>query len=152
MALPSANDDVARAIVLKWAATAALIELVPGGLQQGRLSSFQSGVEPKRARAVPYAHFEVKKGKEGVHQTGGDCIDWRSVRIEVRGLKADVENVLEYLRNNRAFNRATLQTQATFLACLQTEDDDLKEDDAPRAGEDIWVGCVALEVATQRPE
>jgi len=157
--LPSPHDDVAQAVEGKWKADDGLQRLVPGGLQQSRLSSFQPGIEPKVARALPYATFDVAKGDESLHQTSGAYLDYRKVVIEIRGLKAGVEAVLAYVRDPAGnqvsgglFNRQTLQTQAPFVGCTQAEDDDLKIDPDTRAGEDIWIGTIQLSVMTARPE
>ncbi len=157
--LPSAHDDVAKAVEAKWNGDSGLQKLVPGGLQQARLSSFQPGVEPKVIRSLPYAVFMVSKGDNSLHQTNGPYLDFRDVLIEIRGLKADVEAALEHIRDPAGdqttgglFNRATLNTEANFVGCTQAEDDDLKIDDDTRAGEDIWTGTIHLNVMTARPE
>lgn len=155
--MPSADNDVAQAFAAKWDADSGLTALVPGGLQQGRLSSYQPGTDPRVERSKPYASFDVTKSREGTHQTPGPGgiwtrIDYRLVKLEIRGLKPDVEKVLAYIADNRVFNRRALQTQAPFMACLQLDDDDLAEDEATKKGEDIWVGTVKLEVWTQRNE
>ncbi|MBY0523428.1 MAG: hypothetical protein K2R98_08510 [Gemmataceae bacterium] len=178
--LPCADDDVAQAIVAKWNADPRLSQgtqpLVPGGIQNGRLSSYQPGAAEQQpatpgsptfgtpasataqatqapiARRVPYASVDVTKAREGNHQTGGDYIDFRLATIEIRGRKPDVAAAVAYARNAKVFNRQPLPTLAPFLTCLQQEGDDLRQDQAMKAGEDVWVGTIVLEVWTQRPE
>lgn len=193
--LPCADDDAAQAVVAKWNADVNLPTLVPGGIQQGKLSSWQpnaaeyepatgkqpagsmgatgtaavgnaSAIQSQQAqglRKMPYAGFDVTVSRPGIHQTTTGLydyyLDFRLVVIEIRGLKPAVANVMAYLRQTQPgvplsglFNRQTLATQATFIGCVQAEADDLREDPAPKAGEDIWIGTVRFEVWTQRPE
>ena len=156
--LPTANDDVARAVAAKWTSYPELLVLVPGLLQQGTATSFQPQVEKKTAHATPYALFTVTKA-ENFHQTSGPYLDIRNVVIEIRGLKADVEKALAYVRDpggdqsGGIFNRKALDTTAAFYGCWQEEDDDLKEDESgTKAGETLWVGTIHLKVGTERPE
>jgi hypothetical protein len=165
--LPPPDDDVAQAVLAQWNGIAngdpfyvgptgpqTLAQLVPGSLQRKPLSSFQPNTEPKVARAVPYADFEVKKARDGLHQSSGPYVDYRLITVEIFGLKATVTQALSSIRAAKLFNRATLRTAAQFLLCKQLEGDDLKPAEAsqPRAGETLWIGTIQLEVWTARPE
>jgi len=156
--LPSPNDDVARAVVEKWSADGTLAALVPGKLQQARLSSYQPEGGASEPRQSPYANLTVTKEKEGLHQTFGHYLDFRLATVEVRGRKADVEAALEYVRDPNGdqsgglFNRQTLNTVAPFVACLQLEEDDLRQDPEQKAADDVWIGTIRLSVWTARPE
>ncbi len=157
----SADDDVAQAVKQKWYAATTLVPMVPGGLQRGRLSSFQPDAAPAphpepdadtllSKRVLPYARFQVSKSQPGIHNTGTIYVDIRLVTIEVYGLRAQVEEILSIIRDDQIFNRQTLATEAGFLACLQMDDPDVVEDETRRHGEGIWIGTVKLEVWTDR--
>lgn len=155
----SADDDVAQATMKKWYGDAELPGSVPGGLQRGRLTSFQPNVQADNAeqapsvpnkRVWPYATFAVAKLEAGLHDTGNVYVDRRLVTIEVRGTHQHVQDVMPMIRT--AFNRKRLETLAPFLSCLQDDDPDITEDPARAEGEDVWIGSAKLHVTTDRDE
>lgn len=158
----SADDDAAQAVMKKYNATPGLVALVPGGLERGRLHSFQPNVAhgdhpshpddllPRRQK--PYATFEVTKGEGGQHNTGSVFIDVRAVRLEFRGKESEIRAILSYIISNQVFNRQTLATESPFMACLVAEDQDMKKDPATKDGEDVWIGTYPFNVWTNRQE
>ncbi|MFX6234561.1 hypothetical protein ABTF60_19050, partial [Acinetobacter baumannii] len=83
--LPSADDDVAAAVVKVWQADPQLTKLVPGGLERGRLSSYQPNVEPRLVRQKPYAAFDVETDGEQLRMSGPapSTVNRRKVTIQL---------------------------------------------------------------------
>ena len=155
----SADDDAAQAVFKRYNSFDGLKALVPGGLERGRLTSFQPNAHsthgeddtPPR-RLTPYGTMEVTKGQEAMHNTGSVFVDVRLVRMEFRGKESLVRAILSYIITNQVFNRQTLETESPFMACLVAEEQDMKKDPATKDGEDVWIGTYAFSVWTNRPE
>lgn len=148
----TADEDTARGIVARWRASNDLLGQVPGGLEQDRGTSSQPDAHPPVARLVPYATFRVDKFAEPQICTGGDYIDQRLVTIEIRGLEAAVATALETARA-RFIQEELLLTDAVggkAMGMLEVGVDDLMKDPATKAGEDIWVGALHLQVMSHR--
>lgn len=159
--LPSPNDDTAQAFVRRWNEFGQLVTLVPGGLEQGRLSGFQPGTtpQPEHRRLSPYATFDVTKSRDGIHQTGtGNYVDFRKVQLRIWGTHPAVEEVIRFLRDPagdgsvRVFNRVYLSTVAPNMGIVQLEENDLRKDDVTKDGEDVWMADLFYESWTSRPE
>ena len=156
------DDDVAQAFVAKWNADTTLVSLVPGGLEQGRLSSFQPNAAPTGEeklppeRKRPYATFQVKQGPvPNEEDTGGDFIDHRQVDLEIRGLRKDVAAALGRARSTELYIRNTswdVPNVVRFMGCLEIPGDDLSKDDTggTKDGEETWVGRLSLHVMNHR--
>ena len=168
----NAADDIAQAVLKQWTRFG-LDTQVPGGLQRERLSSFQPGdstqqpaVPPVQQsvfertvpRKRPYASFSVVKGRDALHQTSGGYADCRLVTIEIRGLESEVSAALTSIRDQKVFNRQTpqtnapLQTSSPFMACIQWDSDEIREDAARKQGENVWIGTLRFECWTERAE
>ena len=154
------DEDVAVAFVAKWNADVTLTDLVVGGLEQGRLSSFQPNAAPDGEtqlppqRKLPYAKFEVKQGPiPNEEDTGGEFIDHRQVDLEIRGLKPGVVAALTRARAGGLFIRGEWEVPnaVRFMACLEIPGDDLMKDEGgTKDGEELWVGRLGLHVMTHR--
>lgn len=161
----SPDDDVAQAVVTKWNLDPNLMpQLVPGGLEQDRVTPTQPNAEapqtvvvPAPPRAMPWATFKVDKFQDPDLSTGGRAIDHRLVTIEIRGLKPDAAKALSAARG-LFIQKVLLMPAAQFpnvvggmaMAVLEVGADDLHKDETVRAGEDIWVGALAMHVMTDR--
>lgn len=161
--MASADEDVARAVVRKWRASS-LPSLVPGGLEQDRLGSFQPEAPAAvpdanpQAREEPYAKFKVDKLQEPELSTGGQYIDHRAVLIEIRGPKSAVSNAVDAARAlymQQPLPMASAEYPKVVgeqaMAVLEIATDDLRKDETPnKQGEDIWIGEVSFHVMTHR--
>lgn len=160
--MASPDDDVARALVAKWGGSG-LPSLVPGGLEQDRLTSSQPGAPAAaqdaapQARQEPYATFKVEELQEPDLSTGGQYIDHRRVMIEIRGAKDAVGAALDaagdlYIQQPLLFPTGEFPkvVGGQAMAMLELGADDLRKDTTTKAGEDKWVGTLGLHVMTHR--
>lgn len=144
----SPDDDTMTAALSTWNGNAALVAAVPGGLKAGRLQSPVDG--------TPYAQMTVSLGPSGITYMSGTgtgprpCIDNRKLNIEIRGKKADVAAALAIARG--VYEGKVLSVpNAQFMACLMLpESGTLTQDPKTKAGDDVWIGVVAVEVRTSR--
>lgn len=138
--------------------------LVPGGLEQDRLTPTQPNAEapqtnviPALPRKHPWATFRVDKHQDPDLSTGGQAIDHRLVTVEIRGLKPDVTKALGAARG-LYLQKVLLMPTNQFpnvvggqaMAVLEVAADDLHKDETIRAGEDIWIGTLAAHVMHHR--
>ena len=154
------DEDVANAIATRWESCAALVQSVPGGLEQDRLTEAQPGAHPKKARSLPYAMFKVSKLQDPELCTGGQAIHHAQVVIEVYGRKPNVEAALEILWQDPAtsapvFARQTLVMDGAVgraaMAVLEMGGtDELRKDAATKDADDLWVGEHQLHVMHHR--
>ena len=141
----SADNDCLAAVKARWDADAILPALVSAKLQAGRLKSPQT---------LPYAHVMSEQGpRPNEYQipavTGGTYVDYRRVTLTARGLKADVDAILDRVVVVFDWKLFTVPN-AALLHCMPLGAPMLAEDPATKEGSDIWVGTAAYELMTQR--
>ena len=142
-----ADDDVAQAILTRFAADGQLPVLIPGGLRRGR--------EVAAVTAnTPYAVLEVGDGeRKAEYSTGGVYLDYRMVTITIYGLEAAVRAALAQIQkaydpapsggNGLTIPNAT--HRVTWPLSRHVE-----QDPATKSGEDIWRGIARYEVISNR--
>lgn len=142
------DDDVQQAVVSLWQNTGQLF-LLTGPLKAGRLPAGQKST---------YAAVSVVKGKASERMTGDTYHDYRNVKLEVRGTKADVSKAIGLMLDT--FNLGlgdptksktlTMPSGARFIRWWPLDDGSKVLEETQKSGNEIWRGTVSGEVWTVR--
>jgi hypothetical protein len=146
------DDDTERAVQTVWATNSTLPTLATG-----RLKSLIPGqdVQAGKPQAVLTCQLEARTALA----FDAVWLDKRRVTLTVRGVRADVVTALAAVRD--LFNSRTgtpagtpfaLPSGAPFLLWEPRRDTMLEEDEATKAGKDVWQGIVEALVWTQRAQ
>jgi len=82
----SADVDLAKAIMTRWSASAAVTSQVPGGLQTDMLTGDQDASRAFESKERPYAKLELAMDRDPEFSSSGDRIEFHKVTITVWGL------------------------------------------------------------------
>jgi hypothetical protein len=156
--MTDADEDLAQAIVAAWKAD----KVLPGLFAELPAQKLKKDpAAPRTSKKMPYAEFEIKKGKENERLTGGAYHDFRDVTITLVGIKADVQAAKVVVLN--VFGLAlmptgtpppaptlTMPSGARFVRWWPKNDGDIEPDPSSKEGQDIWRVVVKGEVWTVR--
>jgi hypothetical protein len=139
----AADDDVATAVLARFAADGALPGLMPGGLTRGREVATVTSTKC-------YGNLEVGEGdRPAEYSTGGTYIDYRAVTITLRGLEADVRAALAQVQAVFDMPNGLTIPNATHLVTWPLGRH-VESDPATKSGTDIWMGVAKYRVMSQR--
>jgi len=144
------DQDTQRAVQTAWQTNSSLPALVVG-----RLKSLIPGTDIVAGK--PTANLDCQLDTRTALAFGAVWLDKRKVTITVRGARADVVAAVAAVRdifNSKLGTPAgtpfTLPSGAPFLVWEPRRDTALQEDEATKAGRDVWQGIIEGLVWTQR--
>jgi hypothetical protein len=156
MAADVVDVDTQRAVQSAWGTdTTTLPGLFPRGLTVGRLKSLIPGQDVQAGK--PTANLDCQLDSRPALSFGGIWLDKRKVTITVRGVRADVVTALGTIRSIFNSNLGqpggtpfTMPSGAAFLFWEPKRDTTVQEDEATKAGRDVWQGILEALCWTER--
>jgi len=156
MAADVIDNDTELAVQTAWATdTTTLPGLFPHGLVVGRMKSLIPGTDVQAGK--PTANLDCQLDSRTALAFGAVWLDKRRVTITVRGVRADVVAAVAAIRgifnSKLGFAGGTpfaLPSGAPFLVWEPRRDTALQEDEATKAGKDVWQGIIEGILWTQR--
>ena len=149
------DQDTERGVQAAWATdTTTLPALFPHGLVTGRLKSLIPGSDV--VAGTPTANLDCQLDSRVALAFGAIWLDKRKVTITVRGVRADVVTAMGVLRgifNSNLGQGGTpfsLPSGAPFLLWETRQDTSVQEDEATKAGRDVWQGILEALCWTER--
>jgi hypothetical protein len=150
------DDDTEKAVLAAWATdTTTLPALFSKPPTTGRLRSLIPGTDLVAGK--PTANLDCQLDSRPALAFGGVWLDKRKVTLTVRGVRVDVVTAMKAIRGIFNSNLGqtggtpfTMPSGAAFIVWEPRRDTTLKEDEATKAGKDVWQGILEALCWTQR--
>jgi len=142
------DDDIQRAVQTAWKTdTTTLPGLFPGGLIVGRMKSLIPGTDIVAGK--PTANLDCRLDSRTALSFGATWLDKRTVTITVRGVRADAVTAASAIRaifnsdlGRPAGKPFAFPSGAPFMLWEPRRDVMIKEDEATKAGKDVWQAII----------